>query len=125
MSRRRASSPIGTGPSPPVRPSSASARSAYGLFVVIEITAWRLRLPAVLVGLQDLVRLTVDRGRLVGLDLGRERVADRVGAAAAVRRVLLELLLGELEALGLAPAGLVDGLERRVAVGVADARAAD
>src|SRR3954467_15367275 len=38
MSRRLARSPIGTGPSPE-RPSSASARSAYGLFVVIEITA--------------------------------------------------------------------------------------
>src|SRR3954454_9698271 len=37
MSRRRARSPIGMGPSPE-RPSSASARSAYGLFVVIEIT---------------------------------------------------------------------------------------
>src|SRR3954454_22313639 len=37
MSRRRARSPIGTGPSPE-RPSSASARRAYGLFVVIEIT---------------------------------------------------------------------------------------
>src|SRR5918998_6506033 len=36
MSRRRASSPIGTGPSPQ-RPSSASACSAYGDFVVIEI----------------------------------------------------------------------------------------
>src|SRR4051812_6304526 len=42
MSRRRARSPIGTGPSPE-RPSSASARSAYGLFVVIEITAPMLR----------------------------------------------------------------------------------
>ena len=39
MSRRRASSPIGTGPSPPLRPSSASACSAYGDLVVMEITA--------------------------------------------------------------------------------------
>ena len=37
MSRRRASSPIGTGPASPVRPSSVRAFSAYGLFVVIEI----------------------------------------------------------------------------------------
>src|SRR3954462_6595147 len=42
MSRRLARSPIGTGPSPE-RPSSARARSAYGLFVVIEITRPMLR----------------------------------------------------------------------------------
>src|SRR5690606_11446381 len=39
MSRRRASSAIGTGASPPTRPSSTSARSAYGDLVVIEIMA--------------------------------------------------------------------------------------
>src|SRR5918992_2928155 len=38
MSRRLASSPIGTGPAPPLRASSASARTAYGDFVVIEST---------------------------------------------------------------------------------------
>src|SRR5690348_10979699 len=111
MSRRRASSPIGIGPLPPVRPSSASARSAYGLFVVIEITSGRLpRLAACLavVGLDDLVGLCVDGGRLVCLDLGREGVAHRVAAAVAVARVLDELLLGGLEALRLAAAGLVD-----------------
>src|SRR3954468_18386414 len=37
-SRRRASSPIGTGPAPPQRASSASARIAYGDLVVIEST---------------------------------------------------------------------------------------
>src|SRR5919201_119656 len=37
MSRRLASSPIGTGPLSPLRPSSTSARNAYGDFVVIEI----------------------------------------------------------------------------------------
>src|SRR4051812_29022021 len=36
MSRRRASSPIGTGLSPPVRPSSVSAFNAYGLLAVID-----------------------------------------------------------------------------------------
>src|SRR6476661_5630861 len=43
MSRRRASSPIGTGPAPPLRPSSARAFSAYGLLDVIEIMGlpWR------------------------------------------------------------------------------------
>src|SRR3979409_1861234 len=44
MSRRRASSPLGPGPAPPrrpapLRPSSASAWSAYGDLVVMEITA--------------------------------------------------------------------------------------
>src|ERR1700716_4458417 len=39
MSRRRGSSPSGTGPPPPLRPSSARACSAYGDFVVMEITA--------------------------------------------------------------------------------------
>src|SRR4051812_39573906 len=42
ISRRRASSPIGTGPAPPQRPSSVRAWRAYGLFVVIEITKSRL-----------------------------------------------------------------------------------
>src|SRR5262245_11388506 len=124
MSRRRASSPIGIGPPPPVRPSSASARSAYGLFVVIEITARRLRLPAVLVCLEDRVGLSLDCGLLVGLELGREGVLERVRAAGAVRRVLLELALRDLEALGLALAGLVGGLERRI-VRVVEPRAAD
>src|SRR3954447_9403912 len=36
MSRRRASSPIGTGVSPPVLPSSVRAFRAYGLLAVIE-----------------------------------------------------------------------------------------
>src|SRR5450631_1108743 len=36
-SRRRASSPIGTGPGPELRPSSASASTAYGDLLVIEI----------------------------------------------------------------------------------------
>src|SRR5918999_1763327 len=36
MSRRLASSPIGTGPAPPARASSVSARTAYGDLVVIE-----------------------------------------------------------------------------------------
>src|SRR5512140_2792307 len=100
MSRRRASSPIGIGPSPPVRPSSASARSAYGLLDVIEITRRRLdhRLDRVerrraamrggclavglaVVGLDDVVGLALDGGLLVGLDLRRERVADRIAAA--------------------------------------------
>src|SRR4051794_33134879 len=124
MSRRRASSPIGIGPPPPVRPSSASARRAYGLLDVIEITCGGYALRAV-VGLDDLVGLAVDRGLLVGLDLGRDRVADRVAAAVAGGGVLLELLLGCLEALGLAPAGLVDGLQRRIAVRVVDPGAAD
>src|SRR4051794_34368645 len=39
MSRRRASSPIGTGPAPPMRASSVSARTAYGDLVVIDSTA--------------------------------------------------------------------------------------
>ncbi len=38
-SRRRASSPIGTGPEPALRPSSASASTAYGDLLVIEIIA--------------------------------------------------------------------------------------
>src|SRR3954451_2650621 len=38
MPRRRASSPIGTGPSPPARASSASARRAYGDLLVIDST---------------------------------------------------------------------------------------
>src|SRR6478735_6811681 len=124
MSRRRASSPIGTGPAAPVRPSSASARSAYGLFEVIEITARRLRLLAVLVCVEDRVGLAVKRGPLVGFELRGERVPQRVGTAAAVRRVLLKLALGDLEALGLALAGLVGRLEGRV-VRVVQARAAD
>src|SRR5687768_9273464 len=36
MPRRRASSPIGTGPVPPRRASSVRALTAYGDFVVIE-----------------------------------------------------------------------------------------
>src|SRR5918999_265995 len=36
MSRRLASSPIGTGPAPPARASSVRARTAYGDLVVIE-----------------------------------------------------------------------------------------
>src|SRR5918994_248463 len=36
MSRRRASSPIGTGPGPPARASSVRARDAEGDLVVIE-----------------------------------------------------------------------------------------
>src|SRR3712207_771995 len=39
MSRRRAISPMGTGPDPPLRASSASARTAYGDFEVIASTA--------------------------------------------------------------------------------------
>src|SRR3954467_549824 len=39
MSRRRAISPIGTGPDEPVRASSASARTAYGDFEVMVSTA--------------------------------------------------------------------------------------
>src|SRR6202050_2854041 len=38
-SRLRASSPIGTGPAPALRPSSASASTAYGDLLVIEIIA--------------------------------------------------------------------------------------
>src|SRR3954463_1494062 len=41
MSRRLASSPIGTGPPPPRRASSTSARRAYGDLVVIEIMRHR------------------------------------------------------------------------------------
>src|SRR5919199_2899551 len=39
MSRRRAISPIGTGPEPPLRASSARARTAYGDFDVMASTA--------------------------------------------------------------------------------------
>lgn len=49
MSRRRASSPIGTGPASPERASSARARTAYGDFVVMESTraqSLRLLVPA-------------------------------------------------------------------------------
>src|ERR671932_1412178 len=58
MSRRRASSPIGTGPAPPVRASSASARTAYGDLVVIESTRRALDhlQPAALGGVQDGLR---------------------------------------------------------------------
>src|SRR4051812_19596587 len=43
MSRRRAISPIGTGPAPPLRASSASARTAYGdLDVMASIAPTRL-----------------------------------------------------------------------------------
>src|SRR4051794_19824673 len=81
----------------------------------------------VLVELGDalLLGLALDGGLLVGLARGRERVAGGVGAALAVRGVLDELILGELEALGLPAAGLVDRLHRLVAVGVVQARAAD
>src|SRR4051794_27776937 len=112
MSRRRARSPIGTGPSPPDRPSSASARRAYGLFVVIEITApmlrgrgaggppWRRRArdggrlqPAALRGDEDGLG-AVDRAELavdvvqVGAD-GARRERELVGD------LLVDLALGE------------------------------
>ena len=52
MSRRRASSPIGTGPAPPLRASSVSARIAYGDLVVIDSTAAH---PATIIGALSLL----------------------------------------------------------------------
>ena len=87
------------------------------------LTRMSLRALAV-VRLDDLVALGVDGGLLVGLDLGRHRVAEWVAAALAVRGVLLELALGGFEALGLAAAGFVGRFERRV-LGVVEVAPAD
>src|SRR5579864_3540886 len=95
MSRRRASSLIGTGAPSPARPSSASAATAYGDFVVIESTAPdRTPLqPAALGGDEDGLR-PVD-----GAELAVDVV--EVGANCArrehqVRRdLLVDLALGE------------------------------
>src|ERR671936_120422 len=74
ISRRLASSPIGTGPSPE-RPSSARARSAYGLLVVME----SIRSPSMLSGDVDAEGLAVAPVL--------ELVAHRRARAAVVRRV--------------------------------------
>src|SRR3977135_3209562 len=81
-SRRRASSPIGTGSEPELRPSSASASTAYGDLLVIEITAAMLRErgpgppagwlePAALGGDQD--RLSAVHGAELAVDVVQVR----------------------------------------------------
>src|SRR6266571_2978410 len=88
-SRRRASSPIGTGPAPPVRASSASARIAYGDLVVIDSTTSILTgpaeglQPAALGRVQDRLRaidgaeLAVDVVKVRAHRAGRERELER------------------------------------------------
>src|SRR5919197_1846738 len=70
----------------------------------------------------ELVRLAIVSAGPVGLELGRERVGHRV--ALAVAGVLDQLLLGLLEALRLAAAGLARRALRRVEL-VARALASD
>src|SRR4051794_35306454 len=94
-SRRRASSPIGTGPAPPQRASSARARMAYGDLVVIDSTRQmltraadaRLALkPAALGGVQD------GLGAIDGAELAVDVVkmgADRAGGERELERDLL------------------------------------
>src|SRR6266536_4421256 len=102
ISRRRASSPIGTGPSPE-RPSSARARSAYGLLVVIDSMGAADRRaraaargesePAALGGDEDGLG-AVDRAELA-VDVVQVR-ADRAGGQRQlVRDLLVDHALGE------------------------------
>src|SRR4051794_41616432 len=110
MSRRRARSPIGTGPSPE-RPSSASARSAYGLFVVIEITRPMLtparraparRLQPAALGRDEDGLGAVDRAELA-VDVVQVRADRARRERQLVGDLLVDLALGEaLEHLDLA-----------------------
>ena len=78
----------------------------------------------VVVGPFPVVGVAVLRIGEVGLELGRERVAQRVAVPVAVGGVLDQVALGLLPAVLLAAARLVGGLERGI-VGVVEDRAAD
>src|SRR5438876_11072479 len=102
-SRRRASSPIDTGSEPPLRASSASASTAYGDLLVIEIIAGRRARrpgcdrsalePAALggdehgLGAIDSAELAVDVVQVSAHGAGRE--------GQLVRDLLVDLSLGE------------------------------
>src|SRR5437899_7480120 len=103
-SRRRASSPIGTGSEPPLHASSTSASTAYGDLLVIEIIA---RAGARGAGGRDRsalqpAALVRDQHRLRAID-GAELAVDVVqvgthrarGEGELVRDLLVDLALGE------------------------------
>src|SRR3954469_2658798 len=98
-SRRRASSPIGTGPAPPQRASSASARIAYGDLVVIESTTPILtpRAAGIPRRLGSHATVLPRRGHREG---GRAAVAVAIDRAHAeeevVRRHSLERVVGDV-----------------------------
>src|SRR4051812_25345173 len=103
MSRRRAISPMGTGPAPPLRASSASARTAYGAFdVIASISATRLSVldsepppigpvaAAARADGGDLLLLRAARPELGARDDRSDRAQDR--AHGGVRAALLPLV---------------------------------
>src|SRR5919198_5962924 len=97
-SRRRASSPIGTGPAPPVRASSASARIAYGDLVVIEsttsiLTGCPVLEPAALGRVQD--RLRAIDGAELAVDVVQVRAHRAGGERELERDLLVDHALGE------------------------------